>query len=389
MKKMSESPMHLLGVTRHWLLAAAIAIGFFGPMGAHGQGLRVDRLPTGLRPIGIDIAVFGTGTDVSYVAVVANSGEDSISIFRLQFPGSVSPGATIHGIPSPYGVAACGNDKVVVTSPSRNSIYIVQLPEGPVSGPIQVGSQPYSATCFTTSLGYRGIVSNYGDSTLSLLDLNSMSVITTLPNVPGSRGWRGVSGAYVAGTEANVVTAINIATFTVAARIPVNQPTSLRDNLVASSQDNRILLIDPQDFRISTQIPDVPNPQDFGGTGLGDFATVGGADLIWWRGRRQDGTSIVPVPPTTISGIPGPAGVAGRCPGFRCCPTCGIVLVTSPKTNSVYVLQSQQPGPSAFSAVNGASFANLPLAASSLASVFFSTGVTQNFLQMLSHCRKR
>ncbi|MGH8246472.1 MAG: hypothetical protein ACREUU_08570, partial [Gammaproteobacteria bacterium] len=53
---------------------------------------------TGLRPLGIDIAF---GYPNGGYAVVANSGEDSVSIFAVD--STLEPMQKLRGIPSPYG----------------------------------------------------------------------------------------------------------------------------------------------------------------------------------------------------------------------------------------------------------------------------------------------
>ena len=254
-----------------------------GAAAAPGQRLRIDQLPAGLRPVGIELTFVSSG---GTVFVVANSGEDSLSLFRVQIDSSfrsVSHLRTIRGIPSPFAVSACGSDTAVVTSPSDNSVSFVHLVQGTVAT-VQVGTQPYSALCFqdrsAPGAPLRVAVSNFGDSTLSLLDVASRTVIATMPNVHGNRGWRGVSAVailssnfidtnrtyvLVAGTDANVLTVIEAGTFSVAARVPVNRPSVVRGTAVLSATDASVLTFNSQNLQLTSQTPDGPrNAQDYG-----------------------------------------------------------------------------------------------------------------------------
>ena len=200
--------------------------------------LSVQALSAGLRPMGI--STLGPTTSPSQIlVVVANSGENSVSVLEITpsrfYPDfSVLASSTqISGVPSPYGVTGCGVGVFVATSPADNSISFVNAREGTVKATVTVGSQPYSAACFGSNV----FVSNYGDSTVSVVDRNSFAVTRTIPNVPGSRGLRGVAVAvdtrdiqtlWVAGTNADVVTIVNPTTGNIVASIPVRSPTFLK-----------------------------------------------------------------------------------------------------------------------------------------------------------------
>ena len=73
------------------------------PMGAAGQELSFSAFSTGLRPAGVGFASGGYYSLGN--VVVANSGEDSVSLFSI---GPFSVGGTIRGIPAPQGVVFCG-----------------------------------------------------------------------------------------------------------------------------------------------------------------------------------------------------------------------------------------------------------------------------------------
>jgi uncharacterized protein (TIGR03437 family) len=257
---------------------------------------------------------------------------------------------------------------------------------------VQVGPQPYSAACFGSNV----FVSNYGDSTVSVIDRTSFKVTRTIPNVPGSRGLRGVVVAadqlnpppspmlWVAGTDANVVTVVNSVTGAVVASIPVRAPASLGypgpaalgsyTVLVPNAADNTVLAFDLRTLAVSFKITDVPTPQDFallGDDGRHAVATTGPGNSVVSFDSTQAPATVAAT--THVSGIPGAAGIVASDfpPPF--------ILATSPDTNSVFLIQSPPGGtPSQFSVV-GASFGVAQAAPGGLATAFGTTGVTQSF----------
>ncbi|OFV96747.1 MAG: hypothetical protein A3F68_01225 [Acidobacteria bacterium RIFCSPLOWO2_12_FULL_54_10] len=354
--------------------------------------LVMQSFPTGQKPLGVDAVSFGR----TVWAVVANSGENSVSLFQLkQSPSNfnfaiVTSSTLIPGIPSPYGVIACNplsdSSLFIVTSPSANSISIVDAEAGKVTATIRVGSLPYSAACSEAGV----IVSNYGDNSLSVVDPNSFTVTRTIPNVPGSRALRGVLGresivtnVWVAGTDANVLTIINPITMGVVTSIPVRGPTFLRatfqsgDRLVSVGrpQDNSIVSFSATRLTVGATISGIPTPQDFVDRGgLGQFVTTGLGNSI----ARIAGTTT-----TFIPDIPGAAGLTGgifSSSDLISPPVANFVLATSPDSNRVFLFQAQPSSPPRqFGAANGASFATLQIAPGLLASIFATTGVSQNF----------
>ena len=135
------------------------------------QSVQIFSLPTGLAPIGIDV-IGNRGPareDRRVFVVVANSEEDSVSIFEILSTLLVQPRGKIEGIPRPYGVSSCTGGRAVITSPTQNRITIIQLPEATILGTLQVGARPYSVGCFTMEARRIAAVSNFGDSTLTLV----------------------------------------------------------------------------------------------------------------------------------------------------------------------------------------------------------------------------
>jgi len=399
-----------LGGSRMLVLLGPLALCLSFVNGAAGQSappFMVQSLAAGLKPLGV--AVNWTGELVyrenprnfRVWAAVANSGDNSVSVFVFdpdfgippRFPfRNLSPSKIIRGVPSPFAVSSCESGRFLVTSPSANSVSLIDAPSGTVLGTFGVGQQPYSADCTDFDYG-QVIVSNYGDSSLSVISVwpSSFGITRTIPNVPGSRGLHGVASAslgriaWVAGTDADVVTKVDVNTSTVVLRLPVRRPTLVYSYPsdtspslgIASSFENSTIRVDTSSLQITgTRI--VPTPQDLASSYLGSFISSGpGTSLTW--------ISVNSV--ATIPAIQSPLGLAAWNAGWgwpNGLPTSppSFVLATSPDSNTVYFIEGQQappPAPSQFSIVNGASFARLEVAPGSLASIFAATGVSQNF----------
>ena len=377
-----------------WLAATILASG----AAVWAQTVGLNAVPTGLKPLGVDITAFDVTTSgettTQYDAVVANSGDNSVSILGLKggtVTPTVTPLTTLTGIPSPYAIASCGGHGalMLITSPSDKSVRVLQLPDGGVVGKLQTGSQPYSAACFYDQTGtQKGVVSNLGDNNLVVFDLATLSIITTIPGVPGSRGFHGiaVSGnstgslvAWVAGTDANVVTVVNLLSARVLTQIPVSRPTAVFASsrggtsvqmYVASAGSDSVIAYDRDTVQLISTIQNVPNAQDFLFSGqLGRFATIGGQDSLW----EQDATGAVSI----IPGVPGAAALAATNFGFLPAAPTWVALVTSTNSNSVFLIGPQPSNPLQFIIANGASFVIFQVAAGSVASAFASTGVSQ------------
>ncbi len=316
------------------------------------------------------------------MAVVANSGDNTLSILSISRQHVVSQLGLVRGVPSPYAVVQCFED-VLVTSPSDNSIRLVRAPQGEITKTIRVGLQPKAAACYLdqTIDKRRALVSNYGDNTISVVDTDSGSTVATITGVPGARGLRGVViyqdnrrnlFAWVGGTDANAVTIVDLTTYRVLTQLPVRAPTAVyqyaRDIImVASETDGTITVFDPDlpgpgFVRYSSLV----KPQDLlYSNDLGMFVTQGGASTV-----ARIKTDQV----TTITGIPGAAALALY--GFD---SVSGIMVTGTDSNSVYVLRQSLPLPSQFDLSNGASFTPSPVAPGSLSSAFALTGLSQPF----------
>ena len=264
-------------------------------------------------------------------------------------------------------------------------VSLVNVRDGTLVGTVQVGSQPYSISC-------DGVVSNYGDNSLSIIAPDSLplTVKKTIPNVPGSRALHGIVGwpiAWIGGTGANVVTSVDLNAGTVLTTIPVPGPTALAicdtfnptTIFVASPPDNNIIAVNSGTLVIG-RISGIPTPQDL----TCNAATTGPGNSVIINGTAGGPAGLATLSTgTTVSGIFGAAGLAAGIispivyTGPR--PALPFVLATSPTSNNLFFIQSQPPAPHAFSVSNGASFGTAQVAVGSVASAFASTGVSQPF----------
>jgi len=351
--------------------------------------------------MGVDSFLATTGSAVSLFIAVANSGDNSVSVFASgDAPKLVQ---VLTGIPAPYGLTVCGN-KLVVTSPSDNSVWVLSVSSSgvlSVAGRVPTGAQPIAVSC-----GLNGaIVSNVGDSTLALLDLASLRVTATIPGVAGARVIGGlfvttvpttsIEVAWVAGTEANILTAVDVRNAKILTRIPLPRPTRVglcglgSGVCIGSGSTGNIAAIDPVTFASLTgsdiyQYQTVPNLQDFiilsGYIGTSTEYVINLAisvpDSLWYF---------------DLTLYPGTTGPIANIPGLAALRTASLptrpghhaikyVLATSTNTNSLVVItptSGPQP-PFDFRVSNAASFAQPPLAAGSLASLFGATGLSQS-----------
>jgi uncharacterized protein (TIGR03437 family) len=277
-----------------------------------------------------------------------------------------------------YGGTDCGG--FLVTSPASNSVSLIDPSKGNTVRTVKVGPQPYSAGC---GAGL-AVVSNYGDSSVSVIDLSTFAVTKTIPNVPGSRGYHGVAvfqayangtagppQAWVAGTDADAVTVVDLNQLKTVVTFPVRKPTALSaDFLVASAGDNAILAMDPAKLQVASTYKNVPTPQDVTNSWIGILASTGANNSV------VDAWS----PASRSVAIPGAAAVAAIPYDISLNYPPYWALATSPDSNSVYFVQFAPPPPAVPNQVaiaNAASFGQA--APGSLASVFASTGVSQNF----------
>ncbi|MBI4463165.1 MAG: hypothetical protein HY647_00540 [Acidobacteria bacterium] len=409
------------------IIAAIIAFGMVGAAQSPPP-FAISSIPTGLRPLGMDIA-FPSGLVTSYV-VVANSGDNSVSFLRAGAGGGTTAGSgyivivpelKVAEIPSPYAVATCPrvpdqfnqldpiSFRVLVSSPSDNSVHVVGMPPThggiTVLGTLQVGPQPHSIACFEgPGRKVWGAVSNVGDNSLTVFDVDTLTVIARIPNMPASRGFHGIRGirtsgvttaagrVVVAGTDANVVTTVSLDTFRILNQTPVARPTAITEfgNIyVASSGSNEIFEYNPFDTGLTSRYKNVPSPEDVVGSELGFFATIGGQDsLSFWRQDEFD------TPRSVIPEIPSPRALAvialEHCldarPSISPCARperVSAVLVTSTSSNSLFFIQLNHPPlpavPANFPVHNGADFASGQAAPGALASASVATGVSEAF----------
>lgn len=345
--------------------------------------LWIQSIPVGARPVGIGMSTSAPQGTTLYTAVVANSAGNSISLVDVsRFSGS----RTVSGIPSPYGVAVCNGNTAFVTSPSDNSVSVVDVVQGVVKSKIKVGLQPYSVDCDLSN----AYVSNYGDSSLSVIDLTSLTVTKTVRNVPGSRKLQGVAAyapgppcsscllVWVAGTDANALTVVNGTTGSVVAGIPVRAPTFVRvqgtSARVGSSTDNAIYTFDAS-LGITSTISGVSAPQDFlsglNWSPAGYLATTSSGGLVFIDYSTFALSSITGIPPVAGLSVIYDSYQPGRYPA--------IAVLTGPDSNEILLIQPRVGVPYEFSLVNGASFGGSAVAQGELATVFKATGVKQNF----------
>jgi len=367
--------------------------------------LRMDFYPTGAKPFGVAlVGVDDSGINSSDPAVlsvvVANSGEDSISIFRVKLArdsydqSSLELVASVRGIPSAYAVAGCNRaatgDKALVTSPTDNSVTVVNAADGKVLGKLAVGPQPHAVACFDSNGVYKGVVSNAGDDTLVVFDVASLTVEARISGVAGAKGAHGIfidnetrRRAWVAGGSADVLTLVDLTTYQVLARLPVRGPTSVHGWCVASASDGNIVCYGAS---LTPEIcsSGIPTPMDFGSvsystmsSGSLRLASTGAASSVVYYLEGGGGTK-------TLSGIPGAAGLSVYVRLRSLGVSRYFVAVTSPDSNRLFLIQEPPLSPAPpreFSVVNGASFADrAAVAPNSLGSLFLTTGVLQNLL---------
>jgi hypothetical protein len=190
-----------------------------------------------------------------------------------------------------------------------------------------------------------------------LIDASSYSVIATVPNVPGSPGLHGIGGvtgtspvAWIAGTDANLVTLLDLTSAKVLSQIPVDQPASIQGTQVATG--SAVLSFDPSSFQSSTvlAIPGIQLlqsvPAGLGGSlipflgrvpGTGTFGIV--SDSGTTSLELFSGSDVFPIPE-----VASPQDMAVEVPLF-CTPSqqaCGFgggrLVITSRDTNSLFIV---------------------------------------------------
>jgi len=349
----------------------------------NGQTLAVRTIPVGIAPIGV--ASVQSASSRNYA--VTNSGDNSVSILSLiddygtRIAG-LHPVAVARGVPAPYAVAGC-SERIVVTSPEDNSVSIIRVPEATIAVTIKVGSKPKAVACAFADVR-SALVSNSGDNTLTVIDVNAGTVIGTIPGVPGARGvhgieWfntqQGITLVWVAGADANMLTQVNLNTRQVVRQFPFRSPTTVRlvyNSLgtaalgVASEADGTFAFLNPETGSAlgDPVVRNIGKPGDVVSTELGYFA-VQGSDGSLQRSTAVGANS-------AVSGVTGVSSLAADR-----LERSAVVLATGTSSNSLYLITLQPEAPAQFSMANGASFSNASIAPGSWASVFALTGVFQ------------
>jgi uncharacterized protein (TIGR03437 family) len=189
----------------------------------------------------------------------------------------------------------------------------------------------------------------------------------------------------VASAETNSVTIVDFGAQRIVATVPVRSPAAIgsfdsRSVFIASAGDNKVYLYNSATLQLEGSIDGIPGPVDFLPRGIADCChlavTAARSSVV-----RLSITS--PYTVAEIGGVPGAAAIshhAGVEPEYR-----RFAFVSSPDTDSVFVVSIAPPPPVEFGVGNGASFATVSsavsgghaLAAGSLLSAFAETGVTQ------------
>src|SRR6266404_95412 len=203
-----------------WLLAAGWLA---SPAVAQFAPLNITSIPAGHNPMGVAFGGFGNPHSPFYTVAVALADDNAVALFYVSYDGSTAQvslsSPTMIPVPKPYSVSLCGG-VFVVTSPSQNSISIVQVTdinnyynlEPKLLGTLSVGPAPYAAVCMNDS-SVTVLVSTNGDNNLVVVDLASLTVKTRIANVPASRALHGIylvgtTTAWVAGTDKSLTSIV-------------------------------------------------------------------------------------------------------------------------------------------------------------------------------------
>ncbi len=348
------------------------------------QFYAVNRYATGQKPLGVASVQVVRPSGAIYVAA-ANSASNSVSLFRLMFDSrkgalltSPSPVPATFTAPSPYSVVACGSGFLVTSSAGDTVTWLRLFVNGLEASnaelrTIRVGPLPYSAACYADpNSGLTAVVSTASDNTLSIVDLESGTVAARIGNVPASRALHGIvidpdQVAWVAGTDADIVSVVGLRAGKLLARLPLRGPlaVSLFGNSIAmtSGIENTVSLVDWRTLLTDTTWLISAHSQDCDLP----YCTTGGAvvrTLFDSRGQAYAG-SVVP----DVAGAFGLHAVATT--------STTAALVTSTDSNAVFTIVPVQT-PQEFGIANAASFeATKGLAPGSLASLFADTGIFQ------------
>jgi hypothetical protein len=295
------------------LLSAALV---FGARDAWGQYFAVGQFPTGSKPL--SIAQYNALPRSETFVATANTGDNTLSVFRLSFSPETgryslsappAPLQASYSVQNPYAVTVC--DGFLATSSVGTTISWLPFsvdnlgaPSGGVLKTIAVGPQPYSAAC--PAMG-RALVSTAGDNALSLVDLTSGSVVWSMANVPASHALHGIAldgnhRAWVAGTDANVVTLVDLATQRVVTSFPVRQTIGIGigddgNVYMASGADNTFTKIDVNTLQVGSPVSIPPGAVDF----VPSVVSAGNSVTVYGTASQ---------PPSVVPNIPGAAGLS-------------------------------------------------------------------------------
>jgi uncharacterized protein (TIGR03437 family) len=367
------------------LLAAAL------PAAAQFSPMHVTSIPVGPAPMGIGTFVDGVHNGV--VMVVALSGSDTVLVAAVAH--NIATGqATGLGftqtfpVPKPFAVEPCSGS-VLVTSPSDGSITLAGVDTSNPSDPrvtsvttLKLGASPYAVACYDDGYTSAAVVSTTDDALL-VLDLGAtLTVRTRIANVPASKSLHGIlsrgNTAWVASTDKNLITIVDINQGKVLGQIPVAGPLgvgfqqgSVAGTVVASPTQSSVFLVSSA-LQVLATVPNVPSPQDIQDSGsplTGQFVTTGTGNSVIQLSTDN------PSARTVFSGIPNAFGLALGIFQKDANPV-AFALVTSPSANAVYVIQEPPAPPLAIPLKNAASFVAQGAAPGSLTTVFVNTGAT-------------
>jgi uncharacterized protein (TIGR03437 family) len=356
-----------------------------------GQFYQVDHVATGSKPMGLDWTVIQQVFTQEVIIAVANSGDNTVSIFSAGHPPIPQGTRPVTGA---FSVVSCG-PYFLATASTGSSITWWNASDLTSSTPqrtLSVGPLPYAAACYSTSNPVQALVSTSGDNSLSLVNLDSGSVVSRTSGVPASRAFHGIAMdkngvAWVIGTDANVVTIVLVASTKAIVSYPIQNPIAISFNgtyvVVASGGDNSLSSFDPKTLALASKSAFNAGPastvSDLVGGGSGTLLAAGNSFV---ESGIANGVSILNIVPN----IPGASAITvfplNRLDQII---TYGVTSANSNTLFSIYPVGA----PRDMGAANGASFVpatfdsnsyggvQTGLAPGSLASVFATTGVSK------------
>ena len=193
----------------------------------------------------------------------------AFSFIVLSFKNLVYSGTA--GVPlesNPRGIAINPiTDIAAVANERSNSVSIVDLKTQSVISTIPVGSAP-KGVAINTALNL-ALVTNSGDNTLSVIDLSALKVIRTIPVGKGPEGVAANSNiSLVVNSDDNSVTAVDLTSFNVINSIAVGHvpkdvaiDPGLSLALVTNKRDSNVSVIDLNTYQITGVIGVGSQPQ--------------------------------------------------------------------------------------------------------------------------------